>query len=318
MAELKNEFTWSKSRGDTFRTCLRKYYHQYYGSWGGWEPTAEISVRETYILKQLKNRFLWAGEVVHQEVAHILRRLSLGENVTLEESLDRARTRMRQQFADSRARLYREKPKETTGFCEHEYQWPVRPEQWKASWTHVETCLRNFNDGEILTRLKNLGPAAWKIIEDLMTFHLGDIPVFVKLDLAFEKEGQLTVIDWKTSKSENGDKGLFQLGCYALFAREEWGFATSHIRVIEANLYTGRHTTHTLDDEMLDDVAERIRAEVRVMRQALKDPLDNVADLDNFPMTEHRENCRSCNFQKLCYSQGMNVGQNERVHEAVL
>ena len=65
MAELKNEFSWSKSRDAAFRECLRRYFFQYYGAWGGWYNDAEPRTRKLYVLKQLKNRAMWAGEKVH-------------------------------------------------------------------------------------------------------------------------------------------------------------------------------------------------------------------------------------------------------------
>jgi hypothetical protein len=66
--ELRNELSWSHSRYETFRECLRRYFYHYYGSWGGWQDDADPLTRRLYILKQLKNRHLWAGGVVHDAV----------------------------------------------------------------------------------------------------------------------------------------------------------------------------------------------------------------------------------------------------------
>ena len=40
MAELTNEFSWSRSRDGTFQDCRRRYFYHYYGAWGGWEAAA--------------------------------------------------------------------------------------------------------------------------------------------------------------------------------------------------------------------------------------------------------------------------------------
>lgn len=291
---------------------------------------AEAGVREAYVLKQLKNRFLWVGETVHHDVAHVLRKLSHGEFTSLEQTLTRARTRMRKQFLDSRARLYRHKPKEITGLCEHEYNLPVTPEQWKEAWRHVETCLRHFYEADFFLKLKKLGPAAWKTIEHRLSFPLNDVDIFVKLDLAFEEGGFLTIVDWKTGKrrlkgdalsevegSEGFEAGLFQLGCYALFANEGWGFPVDRIRLIESNLYNGQELLHTVNKEMLADVAGRIREEIRIMRKALVDPRENKAELEDFPMTENKGHCRFCNFQRLCYPQGLNIILDQEISHAI-
>ena len=53
--EFLNEFSWSKSRAETFQTCLRKYYWHYYASWGGWEYGADHHTRELYVMKNLSS-----------------------------------------------------------------------------------------------------------------------------------------------------------------------------------------------------------------------------------------------------------------------
>ena len=40
MADLQNEFSWSKSRHEKFDECRRAYFYTYYGSWGGWSAGA--------------------------------------------------------------------------------------------------------------------------------------------------------------------------------------------------------------------------------------------------------------------------------------
>ena len=49
MADLANEFSWSRSRDSTFQDCRRKYFYHYYGSWGGWEAGATPEVRRLYV-----------------------------------------------------------------------------------------------------------------------------------------------------------------------------------------------------------------------------------------------------------------------------
>ena len=65
MTEFRNDFSWSKSRDEVFQTCPRQYYFNYYGYWGGWEESAPERTRQIYVIKKLKNRFMWAGEKVH-------------------------------------------------------------------------------------------------------------------------------------------------------------------------------------------------------------------------------------------------------------
>ncbi len=103
MGGLVNEFSWSRSRDSTFKDCRRRYYFQYYGSWGGWEATADPETREIYILKQLKSRQMWAGEVVHSCIERSLENLRAGiEPLALEKILSLTLDQMRTELFGAR------------------------------------------------------------------------------------------------------------------------------------------------------------------------------------------------------------------------
>ncbi len=71
MKEYKNSFSWSKTRDALFQECKRKYYYNHYGSWGGWVLRSDKRTREAYILKNLKTRQMWLGDVVHKAVGEL-------------------------------------------------------------------------------------------------------------------------------------------------------------------------------------------------------------------------------------------------------
>ena len=56
MPDVDNAFSWSRSRDGAFQECRRRYFYQYYGAWGGWDPTAPEETRRLYVLKQLSSR----------------------------------------------------------------------------------------------------------------------------------------------------------------------------------------------------------------------------------------------------------------------
>jgi len=45
VADLVNEFSWSRTRDNVFQECRRRYYYQYYGAWGGWDVNSDPLVR---------------------------------------------------------------------------------------------------------------------------------------------------------------------------------------------------------------------------------------------------------------------------------
>lgn len=59
MSNFKSEFSWSISRDRIFQIWPRQYYFNYYGYWLGWEINVPLRVKQIYILKQLKNRYMW-------------------------------------------------------------------------------------------------------------------------------------------------------------------------------------------------------------------------------------------------------------------
>ena len=117
MNQIRNEFSWSKSRNEIFKTCPRQYYFNYYAYWGGWEKNAQGRTRQIYILKNLKNRFMWAGEKVHDCIKHTLKNLQRGISVlNSDEIVSVTLDKMRDEFRSSRERRYRQYPKNPIWF----------------------------------------------------------------------------------------------------------------------------------------------------------------------------------------------------------
>jgi hypothetical protein len=156
MTEIRNEFSWSKSRNEIFQTCPRRYYFNYYGYWGGWEKDAPKRTKQIYLLKNLKNRFMWAGEKVHDCVKHTLKNLQRGISVlNPDDIVSITLDKMRDEFRSSRERRYLKNPKTCARF-EHEYEVDIQDAQWKKVAEDVERCVRNFYNSETFAMLKGL------------------------------------------------------------------------------------------------------------------------------------------------------------------
>jgi len=299
MGKLKNEFSWSKSRDDIFRECRRKYYYTYYGHWGGWEFDAVDEVRQIYILGKLKNRFMWAGEVVHNSIKNVLEETKSGRVPLLNRLVDITKEKMRHDFESSKNKRYWLDPKSCALF-EHEYGVEVKEESWKDLWKHVESCIHNFYGSDIFDMVKNIDASLWLPIEEFQNFLFEDTKVNVKLDFAYrDGDGVVTIIDWKTGKSELAGSDI-QLACYTLFAIEHWNVSEEGVRTIEYNLHHKRGITNRLEAKEIEEIKGYIRKSVREMKALLVDPVHNVASEDNFVRTTDRETCRSCNFKRVC------------------
>ena len=301
MAALTNEFSWSRSRDNAFQECRRKYYYHYYGAWGGWEPGAPEDVRRLYILKQLMSRQMWAGRVVHDAVELALHGLRAGQTLPVEPFVADVIERMRGEWRSSRAGRYRDNPK-TVALFEHEYGVELPAPAWQALSHNVATCLRNFFRLPLLEEIRRTAPEHWSIEHWSKVFDFEGTTVWVAPDFGFwTSAGRLGLVDWKTGGGGgNGTGAAFQLGCYALYAREVLGVAPSQVDLYEANLREPQVTTHQWDEGRLAGIQEQLRLSIRAMKAYLADPAANGAVLTDFERTEDLRICRWCNFRAVC------------------
>ncbi len=298
--ELKNEFSWSKSRDGTFRECLRKYYFQYYGGWGGWLENADPRVRRIYVLKKLQTRQMWAGDHVHRRIQAVLNhfRQSLTPP-TAEQAAEATLNEMRDDFKNSRSGLYRENPNKACGLFEHEYKVSLPDSAWKEVADHAALCIRNFYASEVFTKIKSLPPVDWLEIEELSSFVLDGLKVFVQLDFAFRDGNQVMIYDWKTGHSDSSQNDL-QLACYILYAVDRWKVPPAQVSAVEFNLSSGKANARSLDEARIGEIKEYIRDSADEMLFPLSDPDTNTAQEESFDFTDDERVCRYCNFVKVC------------------
>ena len=310
MAELKNEFTWSASRQRTFEYCQRQYWWNYYGSWGGWGRDAPAEAREAYMLKNLANRWTWAGTVVHEAIEAVLRRLlaagaqgALGfaDLVDVEAELEAATVKMRAQWTESREGHYRLRPKKRFGLMEHEYGDEVPRAEWKVANEKVRKSLRAFLTSELFEQIRSSDPSSWLPIETLDQFDFEGTGIWAVLDFALRHpDGRVEIYDWKTGEVKPDDN-ILQLGCYALYVGQKHD--ADPTRVTTHLVYLGE----TLQDfpmrvteKDLATTRGEIRASIAAMRTRLRDKAANVAVRDDFPLTEDLGRCGVCTYRRLC------------------
>jgi hypothetical protein len=300
MPEARNEFSWSRSRDGVFQECRRKYYYQYYGSWGGWDAAADPEVRHLYVLKQLASRQMWAGRVVHDAVEMALHAFADGRDLPVEPFIRDAIERMRGDWRGSRDGRYRDDPKLLALF-EHEYRIALKPEVWQALSRNVGQCLRNFFRLPLVAAIRATAPEHWSIEHWSKVFDFEGTQVWVAPDFGFwSDDGRLTLVDWKTGGGGGPDGASFQLGCYALYAAEVLGVEPARVDLVEVNLREPEASPHRWDEARLEAVRDQVRLSIRAMKAYLADPGANRAVIADFERTEDRRICRGCNFRAVC------------------
>jgi len=300
MSEIRNEFSWSKSRDEVFQACPRQYYFNYYGYWGGWQPNAPERTRRIYILKNLKNRYLWAGDTVHQCIKHTLKNLQRGISVLdVNDIIAITIDGMREDFRSSREKRYLAHPK-SCGLFEHEYEVDLSDAGWKQVAADVEQCLRNFYGSEMFAFLKTLPRERWLEVENFSYFYLDRVKIWAVLDCSFQTDGGVTIVDWKTGRTASRDLSL-QLACYAMYGQEKWRVPPERIRLIEYNLLSDQQAKFTITAGEVKDTRAYIRGSVADMRSLLADVDQNVPKAEKFFKKTEDERVRArCNFRKVC------------------
>lgn len=291
-----DRLTWSVSRDKRLRACLRRYYLHHFASRGGHLPGGDPQARELYVLKHLRNRYMWVGEIVHEMIELALSAFRRGESVPVDQLVERGTRRMRAQYAESLQGVYRDRPHQACGLFEHEYREDVSRDEWRTQRDRMEQCLRAFFGLPIVETLRQTPSWRWLAVESAASFELEGATVLVKPDFAFrDEQDRVVIVDWKTGKPRLDDERL-QLATYGVYARRAWGIGPDYLRACVAYLETGevmeQHLTH--DDLAWAETA--IRDSVRQMREL------GASELlaERFPQTDDVSRCALCCFRRAC------------------
>jgi hypothetical protein len=300
MTALKNEFSWSKTRDEIFKSCPRQYWFAYYGFWNGWLKDTPERTRKIYVLKNLKNRQTWAGEKIHSCIHRSISNIRRGIKVLrVEEIISITLNKMRSEFRSSRSKTYWKKPK-TCALFEHEYGLEVTDQEWKEMAQNVETCLKNFYASDIYARLKSHGKEGWLEVEEFSSFNLDSTKINVVIDCAVKEGNSIIIYDWKTGKALSEDLSV-QLACYAFYAMEKWDLPPESLEVVEYNLFFNKANSFSVTKGEIEGVKGYIQGSVKDMQSLLKDSENNIPlPEDQFSKVEDEGIISRCNFRKVC------------------
>jgi CRISPR/Cas system-associated exonuclease Cas4 (RecB family) len=282
-------FSWSASRHDTFQSCRRRYYYSYYAS----QEDEEIKR-----LKKLSALPLWAGSVVHDTIEWFLKKHDALPSKEEQDALIHrvVHTGMVSDWRESelgslRFRLF-----------EHEYDQPVEQEDKRIAVNTVMRSLKHFFESATLREALEVGRDRWLALEDLVSFHVGDVEVYLRMDLAFrDHDGRVVIVDWKTGRRE-GRFNEIQVAGYALYATEQgWASSPEEIATELNYLVIPRARRRKVDVKKIEHARNFIAKSARRMKELLVDPLENEARLEDFPMIDRPRVCRRCNFRRLCF-----------------
>jgi CRISPR/Cas system-associated exonuclease Cas4 (RecB family) len=306
MADLTNEFAFSWSRHDTFYQCPRKLYWRYYGSWGGWDSSAPESARLAYRLNQIRSLAMLVGDTFHAELAEILRRRGQQpQGVPVDQLKSDMERRLLKRLRESRNADWERygDPKNYTILFEDYYQSGVSSSLEDQAKATLRACVDGLAADSFGRRVFAVDKRRLRLIDPKaipeMRVTWNGMLLYGSPDLVVEDaSGGMHIVDWKTGKPRKPN--LAQLAIYGIFVSERFGVSTERLTAHLIYVAAGTREKHDVV-EGVEEAKREIDTYVADVRERLTDVANNVAgDIEQFPMTELRWRCRSCNFRELC------------------
>ena len=300
-SESRNKFNYSYSRFETFDSCERKYYYSYYGS-KKTKALDEPLKEELIELSELANRHLIIGDILHSVISWFLKTAKKGDLKEYSQ-IENFAIRRLNNVLDNTMFFKSDGIKK-----ESEFPLPIIKEllydyyNYLSLKNELEEAIRknlnNFFNSAKFEDLRNGALTDSAIIEGRSNFNLGNIKVIGKIDLAFEKNGLLTINDWKTGKSHFEETSL-QLLIYALWARSKNEFQDKEIIIQKSYLAEDEIDVLKYSESQLYRTKAKIRQQVELLKEM--EEFGNQAIESAFPVRKHEKKCRICPFEKICY-----------------
>jgi len=299
---VEDKTQWSYSRREVLNQCLRKYYFQYHAANKATkENEHKKSVKE---YKKLSNKHLIFGNIIHRlielsfnkkgEIPWRQSNLESFGRKMIDDALKLSKSlKGLDNFPDSPPNA----PKHI--FSEIVFQEVSSYSLKDEGYEKLKTSLNNFFQSTKFSDLRIGGSTANSLVEQHSNFKLAEeVTVIGKLDLAYFKEDELNIIDWKTGENAIEDSSL-QLSVYALWASNKYQIEPEKIKISKAYVYADSLDTSIFNTNELNRAKARIHQDAELIRE-LK-PFAKQAEIGAFDKCESELICQQCNFKRICY-----------------
>lgn len=294
--------SWSHSRRSTLEQCARRYYYEYFAAnkrTAKHDPLKD----EVHFLKNVQNRHLRTGQILHLVIGTYLRKAQDGEIQGVERlvswarkifATDRAYSR---RYMDGGGAAHSEKYPPTL-LWEYLSEDPQAEELCDEAEERLLVALRSFVTDDRYDPFRIAGLTTGSLVEHKLT--LDDLPCRVtgKVDLAYEREGCVTVVDWKIGVGDGSGDDSLQLAVYALWATVHFSCDPAALRVCKVHFASDEIVDFRADAEVLAAARARILQDAE--RMAIMDDYGRAAVVDAFTPCGHAAVCRQCPFQMIC------------------
>jgi hypothetical protein len=258
-----------------------------------------------HFLKGLQNRYERTGTIAHLVIATYMRKAQGGEGWIVDRLVSWARDIFKADTEYSRAHpdgdVLPGGKYPPVLLQEYHYHYPDTEDLCRETEARMVDALRNFATGDHFRKFREAGSNTGALVE--RPFKLRSLPCVVegKLDLAYENDGGIAVVDWKLGASDGTGDDSLQLAVYALWAISQFGCNADKVRVSKVHLSSGETVDFKVDDKVLAAARSRIIQDAE--RIAILQEYGQMAIVDAFTPCGKPAVCRMCAFQKACHGE---------------
>jgi hypothetical protein len=291
------KMNWSYSKRGTLEQCPRRYYYTYYAA----KRRNIVQDPQAHLLSHLQNRHERIGQILHLVISTFLRKARSGDVWTTNRLTNWAES-LFSKDCDYSQRLKIEDgtvlvDNNTVVLQEFYYRETDAEALCTTAGQRLVNAVAEFAENRAFAVLRESGMDPEASIE--LPIKVGGLPCVVngRIDLAYQENDDIVVVDWKTGGTQGGDDSL-QLATYGMWSISRYKTSPGNIRIHKALLIDGNLTTARIDDKML------ARARARIIQDA-----ELMATLDNygregivaaFSPCAQPAVCALCRFRKIC------------------
>ncbi len=245
------------------------------------------------------------GEVLHNEIDRWIASYHCGNPLSLSRVLDNTWNAfdVRYKFSFREHYFYRpEHDPHYTVLFEHIYRIPVTHVALGKMYQMLKKALRNLSLWPGFQRIQLLDANRVVFKEDMLRGQLGDIPVWLRIDLGYrELNGKIVLIDWKFSDTPE-DKDPLQLAIYGAYAREQFP-ETDNVELVNVYLLSGQERRFMFTEDLFNKTLNVVVQSHQRMQQ-FHQKVQSGMGLKHIPPAYRPGICQWCNFRKLCFPRG--------------
>lgn len=140
--------------------------------------------------------------------------------------------------------------------------------------------------------------------QDYGELRINGLKAYCKVDFLFPiAEGNLSILDWKTGKVDQGKHQRQMMG-YVLYARDIFKIAAHEVKTVIVYLSEpNEEMENSFSERELDEFAGQIAKETEEMYRYCEDIDENIPRPKSFFPKQAGQLCAYCNYRELCESE---------------